>query len=121
MIDGLGGVLIYTAAERFAAMRSFYVEVLGLDPRSDRSGFVNFELGDQRLTVAVHSALAGPNPSPEHMMVNLLVDDIRPVYAGALERGARSLRPPETESWGGLVATLQDPDDNIIQLMQLPV
>lgn len=120
MIDRLGGVLVYTAADRFAAMRSFYVEVLGLEPRSDRPEFVNFELGDQRLTVSVHSALDGPNPSPEHVMVNLLVNDLGSAYASTLERGARSLRPPETEGWGGRVATLQDPDDNIVQLMQLP-
>ncbi len=31
-----------------------------------------------------------------------------------------SLRPPEVEQWGGTIAKLQDPDRNIVQLMQLP-
>ena len=120
MITGLAGVIIYTTAERFPEMRSFYVDVLGLDPRSDRNGFINFELGDQRLTVTVHSELAGPATDPLHVMVNLGCDDVRAEYAGAITRGARALRPPEQESWGGMVATLEDPDGNIVQLLQLP-
>jgi len=28
--------------------------------------------------------------------------------------------PPEREHWGGWIATLQDPDGNILQLLQLP-
>lgn len=34
MIEGLGGVLVFTSAARFAAMRAFYVDTLGLDPLS---------------------------------------------------------------------------------------
>jgi uncharacterized glyoxalase superfamily protein PhnB len=29
-------------------------------------------------------------------------------------------RPPEREDWGGHVATLLDPDGNVVQLFQLP-
>ena len=120
MITGLSGVIVYTAAERYDEMRSFYIDVLGLDPRSDRSGFVNFELGGQRLTVTVHSELVGPTTEPLHVMVNLSCDDIQAEYAGAMARGASALRPPEREAWGGMVATLTDPDGNIVQLLQLP-
>lgn len=120
MINGLGGVLVFTSAARFAAMRAFYVETLGLVARSDRQGFVNFELGEQRLTVAVHSEISDVNHDPLHTMINLMTDDIKATYAAAVERGAVSLRPPEAEKWGGVIATLQDPDRNIVQLMQLP-
>lgn len=101
-------------------MRHFYVEVLGLTPRSDRTGFVNFEFGEQRLTVAVHSELSDVNPNPLHVMVNLIADDIRAAFDETVDRGALALRPPQAEKWGGKVATLQDPDGNIIQLIQLP-
>jgi predicted enzyme related to lactoylglutathione lyase len=120
MIDGIAGILIYTSEERFAAMRHFYVDVLGLAPRSDRPGFVNFEFADQRLTIAVHSDIECANHDPLHLMVNLAASDIDATYRSAVVRGARSLRPPEQETWGGRIATLQDPDGNIIQLMQLP-
>lgn len=119
MIDGLAGVLVYTSVDRFPAMRKFYAEVLGLTPRSDRSGFVNFEWAEQRLTIATHSDLRSSNPSPLHVMINLATDDIAGAYAAAVSRGARSMRPPEREDWGGWVATLVDPDGNIVQLLQL--
>ena len=118
MITALAGVIIYTTAARYADMRSFYVDVLGLVPRSDRDGFINFELGNQRLTITVHSGLGGPNTDPFHVMVNLATGDIDSDFAAAVDAGARSLRPPERESWGGMVATLADPDGNIVQLLQ---
>lgn len=119
MIGGIAGVLIYTSEAQFPAMRAFYVDVLGQPPRSDRPGFVNFQLGELRLTVAVHSEIDCANLDPLHVMVNLVVGDIDHTYRAAVTGGARSLRPPEREKWGGKIATLQDPDGNIIQLMQL--
>ena len=119
MIEGLAGVLIYTSATQFPSMRAFYTDVLGLTPRSDRSGFINFELGEQRLTVAVHSEIERANLDPLHVMVNLAVTDLDTAYRTAVVRGAQSLRPPEREKWGGKIATLQDPDGNIVQLIQL--
>lgn len=44
-ITGLAGVLLWTARERYSAMRRFYVETLGLVPRSDRAEFVSFAWG----------------------------------------------------------------------------
>ena len=120
MIDGISGILVYTSEAQFPAMRSFYADTLGLNPRSDRDGFVNFEFGEMRLTVAVHSKIDCANRDPLHLMVNLVVGDIDSAYRTAVVGGARSLRPPEREEWGGKIATLQDPDGNIIQLMQLP-
>ena len=119
MIEGLAGVIIYTTEERFAAMRSFYMDALGLTPRSDRAGFVNFELDEQRITVTIHSELHNTNSDPLHVMINLTTSDIMVDHAAALDHGAKSLRSPEEESWGGVVATLQDPDGNIVQLLQI--
>ncbi len=120
MIRGLAGVIVYTTPDRFPAMRAFYVDALGLRPRSDRERFVNFELGKQRLTVTVHSDLDGGSLDPLHMMINLATDDIEADYEAAMAQGARSLRQPERESWGGIVATLADPDGNIVQLLEVP-
>jgi predicted enzyme related to lactoylglutathione lyase len=121
MIDAMAGALVFTSKKRFLEMRRFYVEVLGLTPRSDRSGFVNFELQEQRLTIAVHSDVVGENQDPLHVMLNLTTPDIATAYQAAIERGARSMRAPEREKWGGYVATLLDPDGNVIQLLELPI
>ena len=111
----LAGVLISTTTERFAAMRSFWVDTLGLTPRSDRPGFVNFELGSARITIALHDAVVGSSVEPERLMVNLAVDDIDAWVA----RCDDVVRPPEREKWGGLVATVRDPDGNYIQFLQM--
>jgi predicted enzyme related to lactoylglutathione lyase len=119
-IDGLSGVLVWTDAERFPAMRDFYVDTLGLTPRSNRPRFVNFDWGAQRLTVSVHENVSGPNEDPLRLMINLAVNDIHPVAARIEANGVRFVRSPEQEPWGGWVATFHDPDGNTVQLLQTP-
>jgi predicted enzyme related to lactoylglutathione lyase len=119
-IRGLSGVLIWTDAERFPAMRDFYVDTLGLTPRSDRERFVNFDWGTQRLTVSVHAEVSGPNEDPLRLMINLDVDDIHAVATRIEANGVKFVRQPEQEPWGGWVATFHDPDDNTVQLLQTP-
>ena len=120
MITGLAGVLVYTSADRWAAMDRFYVDVLGLTPRTRRVGFVNVELGGQRLTVTTHDALSGAALDPLRLMVNLATDDIAAEHARLTAAGVAFVRAPELEPWGGWVATLADPDGNTLQLFQLP-
>jgi len=117
-ISGVAGVIIWTDAERHAEMAGFYRNVLGLAPRSDRDGFINFEWGDLRLTLARHSELSGPSRDPLRIMVNLAVDDIAAVYRRLSGSGVVFSRPPEQEPWGGWIATFADPDGNTLQLMQ---
>jgi predicted enzyme related to lactoylglutathione lyase len=117
MIVGLAGVLIWTSAERFSAMRRFYVETLGLRPRSDRPNFVNFQIGAARLTVGVHQGVDGISRDPLRIMINLGVTDIHSAHERMTSVGVPCLRPPSQESWGGMVATYSDPDGNTVQLM----
>ena len=117
-ISDLTGVLIHTTADRHRAMRDFYVDALGLSPRSDRDGFVNFEFGSRRLTITLHDSVRGPTQEPVRIMVNFEVDDIEDTFERLIDHGAPAIRPPSRESWGGLVATSADPDGNVIQLME---
>lgn len=119
-IAGLAGVLVWTDGDRFAAMRDFYVDTLGLQPRSERDGFVNFEWGDARLTVSVHPDVSGGTREPLRLMLNLAVPDIAAAHARLAAAGVAFSRPPEPEPWGGWIATFADPDGNTLQLMQLP-
>ena len=70
--------------------------------------------------MSVHDRVTGASQDPFRIMVNLAVDDIRAVHARLVGAGVAFTRPPETEDWGGQVASLLDPDGNLIQLMQLP-
>ena len=119
-IGGIAGVLIWTEAHRFDAMARFYRDQLELTPRTSRSDFINFDWSGVRLSVSVHDRVRGATREPFRIMVNLAVDDIAAVHARLRAAGVAFTRPPEREDWGGWVASLTDPDGNLIQLMQLP-
>ena len=119
-IQGLAGVLIWTEPERFPAMARFYRDQLGLTPRSDKSDFINFDWNGVRLSVSVHDRVRGESRDPFRIMVNLAVDDLGAMHARLAGAGVVFTRPPEREDWGGRVATLLDPDGNLVQLFQLP-
>jgi len=113
-------VLIWTEADRFEAMAHFYRDVLGLSPRTSKPDFINFDWAGVRLSVSVHDGVRGASRDPLRIMVNLAVDDIHALHARLTAAGVVFTRPPEVEEWGGTVATLIDPDQNLVQLFQLP-
>ena len=120
-IEGLAGVVIWTTAERYAAMRAFYVDTLGLAPRSDRANFVSFvlsEADDVRLNVSVHREVEGAARDPLRIMLLLRVEDIHATASRLEAAGVAFMRPPEQEPWGGWIATFPDPDGNTVQLLQ---
>ena len=119
---GLAGVILWTSVSKFNAMRDFYTRKLNLQPLHSREQFINFAWGDSpsdiRLTVTVHSEIAGSNQDPNRVMVNFYVTDIWSVSNDLKARGVVFTREPEQESWGGWIATFQDPDMNTLQLLQ---
>jgi len=119
-IQGIAGVLIWTGRERFPDMARFYRDRLGLIPRTEKSDFINFDWAGLRLSVSVHDRVRGASRDPLRIMVNLLVDDIHALHARLTRAGVTCTRPPQVEDWGGQVATLLDPDGNVLQLFQLP-
>jgi predicted enzyme related to lactoylglutathione lyase len=119
-IQGMAGVLIWTERDRFDAMARFYRDQLGLTPRTSKADFINFDWSGVRLSVSVHDRVTGTNKDPFRIMINLAVDDVRAVHARLTSAGVVFVRPPETEDWGGQVASFLDPDGNLVQLLQLP-
>ena len=117
-ITGIAGVIVWTQAERHSTMAAFYRDVIGLTPRSDRDGFINFEFGNLRLTIARHTGITGPTKDPLRVMINFDVADIQSVFQRLVVAGVEFARPPEQEPWGGWIATFADPDGNTVQLMQ---
>ena len=114
------GVIVSTDATHFDAMATFYADILALPVRSRYVGFVNFVWGNFRLTIHVHSDVAGPAVDPDRVMINLSVTDVVAVHERLVHAGVEFRRPPEREPWGGWIATFADPDGNTLQLMQLP-
>lgn len=120
MIEDIIGVNIFTA--RLDEMVAFYRDVLELPLHSNHGDLVAFEpRPGMRLNIGKHSQVwTESNMDPYRIMLNLGTSDIHAVHEKLVSRGVTVLRPPEQEGWGGWVATFQDPDGNVLQLMQLP-
>jgi len=118
MIEGVAGVIIWT--EDLGRLVEFYRDKLNLEPHSVQPDFVAFRFGEVRLSVGLHSEVSGKARDPYRIMVNLAVHDIHDSYRQLTARGVEFIRPPEQEHWGGWVATLRDPDGNLLQLLQQP-
>ncbi|MGH8924516.1 MAG: VOC family protein [Acidimicrobiia bacterium] len=112
------GVIVHTSEAGFEEMRRFYTEILGLEPRSDRSGFTNFEWRGFRLTLHLHDRVRGASTDPDRVLLNFGVDDVATWHERLQLAGVPCPRRPSPEPWGGLVATYSDPDGNLIQLIQ---
>lgn len=122
-IEGVAGISLFTTSERFEAMRSFYVDQVGLAPDpSDMSERLAFTWGAPpdrvRLIISTHDGVAGANEDPNRVMLNLLTYDLEQLAAGMAERGVTFTHGPMRMSWGGLMATFRDPDGNTLQLLQ---
>tara|TARA_B100001123_G_scaffold150447_1_gene173982 strand:- start:1923 stop:2279 length:357 start_codon:yes stop_codon:yes gene_type:complete len=117
MITGVIGVTFWTGdLER---MYGFYNDLLGLPLHSRHEGFIAFELGEVRFNIGLHDRVLGQSKDPFRFMPHLGVDDIHAEAQRLVAAGVEFIRRPEQESWGGWVATFKDPDDNVLQLLQL--
>ena len=103
-----------------SALARFYGEVLGLR-RVERFADPVFEAAGGFIRILDHSEISGPTREPARAQINLFVDDVEAEFARVLaaDVSVRVHRPPERESWGGLVATLRDPDGNFVQLLEM--
>jgi catechol 2,3-dioxygenase-like lactoylglutathione lyase family enzyme len=120
MINGIVGITLWTAD--LDRLFRFYRDTLRLPLHSfhEDEGFAAFQLGDLRFNVGRHSQISGRSRDPLRVMPHLGVDDIHAEYERLAAAGVEFIRVPEQEHWGGWVATLRDPDGNVLQLLQLP-
>ena len=116
MFDRIAGVVLWT--DNVQRLKGFYRDVLGLPLHSERPNFIAFALGEERLSIGLHDTVSGHAKDPFRIMVNLRVADITYVFTQLQARGVHFIREPEQEHWGGWVATFDDPDGNILQLLQ---
>jgi predicted enzyme related to lactoylglutathione lyase len=99
----------------------FYTETLGIPTtyRNDDMGWAQLATGRGQL------ALERVTPDDEETRdlvgrfvgVSLEVPDIELTYKTLVERGVEFLAPPEKQPWGGMLAHLRDPDNNVITLL----
>ena len=119
MIKGVNSILVWT--EDLKNLVPFYRDTLGLKATDIGDEFALFEIGGaQQLALGVHSEVKGKSKEPNRVMVNLDVDDIQAEYERLKSKGVQFIRPPTREpaDESMIIATLQDPDGNTLQLFQ---
>lgn len=104
---------------------AFYEHVLELrvGARAPEFGYVVFEAETCDLVI---EQVPPEAPSEEQALVGRFtglsfnVADIKALHQALTQRGVRFTGQPEQQRWGGILATLQDPAGNELQLVQYP-
>jgi len=116
MIKGLTGATIWS--EDLNNLLPFYRDTLGLKASFESPGFVVFgELSSPTLALGTHSEVKGKNPDPARHMVGLETDNVDADFQWLQSQGVEFVEPP-TDYDGLRIATLKDPEGNLIQLFQ---
>jgi len=118
MIKGLRGASIWS--ENLNNLLPFYRDLLGLEVAVQTDGFVVLgDLGGATLALGTHSQVRGRNADPARHMVGLATDDVDADYKRLKSAGVEFVETPTDYSTVRL-ATLKDPEGNLVQLLQVP-
>ena len=102
--------IIYPVKDMARAKTQFRT-LLGVEPYSDEPYYVGFKLGDQDIGLVPNSPEAGTTAFYH-------VSDIKQSLQSLQDTGSQVLREINDVGGGRLVASVRDPDDNIIGLVQ---
>jgi predicted enzyme related to lactoylglutathione lyase len=123
MLKGLSGATIWS--EDLNNLLPFYRDLLRLPVAYDTPGFVGFgqraDAGGYAgayFGLGSHSEVKGRAADAYRHMVGLESDDVDADFARLTEAGVEFMEPP-TEYGGLRIATLKDPEGNIVQLLQV--
>ena len=97
-----------------AAAKAVYTALLGVPPQTDESYYVGYEAAGQHIGLV-------PNGGPQGMtspVAHWHVPDIEAKLAELTAAGATVKDPARDVGWGRLVATVTDPDGNVLGLIQ---
>ena len=99
-----------------ARAKAVYAALLGVPPQADSSYYVGFEVAGQHIGLL-------PGGGPQGLTSPVAywhVDDIEARLAAVTAAGATVKDAPKDVGGGRLVATVTDPDGNVLGLLQDP-
>ena len=107
------------------AAKQFYEQKLGLRLKADGSeyGYCVFKSGSTELVV---ESVAEDAPEEDRVLVgrftglSFTVQDAEAKHRELQALGVQFTGLPEKQFWGGILATLQDPSGNELQIVQQP-
>jgi predicted enzyme related to lactoylglutathione lyase len=107
--------ILYPVTDLTKAKKMF-TKLLGMEPQNDEVYYAGYRVGDQDIGLV-------PNGRQQGMLgtvAYVLVADINKSLQSLVEDGGKTLQPARDVGYGKMVAIVQDPDGNMIGLMQLP-
>jgi predicted enzyme related to lactoylglutathione lyase len=127
VITGVAGVSLWS--EDSAGLASFYRDVIGLpelhlvvEPGEGGQGYYNF--GDANgpwLGIGQHSEIKGRASDPHRHLVALRTTDVPADVQRLKQKGVGFIEEPQDQGGGFWIATLKDPEGNLVQLYEGPV
>ena len=99
-----------------AAAKAVYTALLGVVPQADTDYYVGFEVGGQHIGLVAGGGPQGMTSPVAYWQVA----DIEAKLAEVTAAGATVNEPPRDVGGGRLVATVADPDGNVLGLLQDP-
>ena len=116
MITGLGGTSIWSSD--LNKLLPFYRDTLGMKVTLESPEFALLGPQDEpALGIGTHSEVKGKASDAYRHMVGLNSDDLDADYARLKDAGVEFIEQP-TNYDGLRIATLRDPEGNIVQLFQ---
>jgi predicted enzyme related to lactoylglutathione lyase len=97
-----------------AAAKAVYTALLGVPPQTDESYYVGFEAEGQHIGLMPANTAQGMTSPVAYWHV----PDIEAKLAEVTAAGATLREPPRDVGGGRLVATVTDPDGNVLGLIQ---
>jgi predicted enzyme related to lactoylglutathione lyase len=104
--------IIYPVKD-IARAKALFTKLSGAEPYVDEPYYIGFRVGDQEIGL-------DPHGHKEGMTAYWHVDDIKTSLQTLLDAGAQAQQEIKDVGAGRLIASVKDPDDNIIGLIQSP-
>lgn len=109
---------IQLATDDLPRLHGFYKHIVQL-PDREGMGPDSFAIGaDTTFAIVEHSEVSGRTKEPARFMLDLWVDDVASEQARLKAQGVSFIREKGFEFWGGFISSFNDPDGNIVQLIE---
>jgi predicted enzyme related to lactoylglutathione lyase len=120
-LRGIATVSFY--ASDVKAAKNWYIELLGIEPYFERSGYVEFRIGDYQNELGIIDskyASKEATASPTGSIVYWHVDNVIEVFKQLINMGAKEYNEPQDHGGGFVTASVVDPFGNILGIMYNP-
>ncbi|HKA49210.1 MAG TPA: VOC family protein [Candidatus Dormibacteraeota bacterium] len=109
-------------ADDLEAAKTWYAELLGIEPYFERPGYYEFRVGDYQGELGLIDSRYRPGSAtgPAGAVMYWHVDDVKAAFEKLLSMGAKEYQPYTERGMGFITASVVDPFGNIVGVMYNP-